>query len=285
MNHVKAPATMSFFAAWELKCDYNVVQFSAILVKLIKVCLFINIVFSCEVFLQWLTLPLCRLQPGVTSQQIQPPGLNLTCLPNAWSYIWLTHDSTNHAPTSLSGLANHVPRTRTHNLRRTHCRLSRVRSIEIWQLHRWDTRPEAVSLYISVFPLGTLFTVSLGLPQSKNNHSKSNHSGSMSKKKKDWKTEKGKACFGGNEAIIISMADSMNCKHARRLTATRSVLSVFLSHCSASGGLFNPIILTVQMLRLCLAAVIYVSLSPHACLLAYSSGSRRWIADRYWAVF
>lgn len=32
--------------------------------------------------------------------------------------------------------------------------------------------------------------MSLGLPQSKNNHSKSNHSGSMSKKKKDWKTEK-----------------------------------------------------------------------------------------------
>lgn len=32
--------------------------------------------------------------------------------------------------------------------------------------------------------------MSLGLPQSKNNHSKSNHSGSMSKKKKDWKIEK-----------------------------------------------------------------------------------------------
>ncbi|XP_061692372.1 ADP-ribose glycohydrolase MACROD2 isoform X2 [Syngnathoides biaculeatus] len=32
--------------------------------------------------------------------------------------------------------------------------------------------------------------VSLGLPQSKNNHSKTNYSGSMSKKKKDWKTEK-----------------------------------------------------------------------------------------------
>lgn len=32
--------------------------------------------------------------------------------------------------------------------------------------------------------------MSLGLSQSKNNHSKSNHSGSMSKKKKDWKTEK-----------------------------------------------------------------------------------------------
>lgn len=32
--------------------------------------------------------------------------------------------------------------------------------------------------------------MSLGLPQSKNNHSKSYHSGSMSKKKKDWKTEK-----------------------------------------------------------------------------------------------
>lgn len=32
--------------------------------------------------------------------------------------------------------------------------------------------------------------MSLGLPQSKNSHSKSNHSGSMSKKKKDWKTEK-----------------------------------------------------------------------------------------------
>lgn len=32
--------------------------------------------------------------------------------------------------------------------------------------------------------------MSLGLPHSKNNHSKSYHSGSMSKKKKDWKTEK-----------------------------------------------------------------------------------------------
>lgn len=40
------------------------------------------------------------------------------------------------------------------------------------------------------FPSGSLFTVSLGLSHSKNNHSKSYHSGSMSKKKKDWKTEK-----------------------------------------------------------------------------------------------
>lgn len=75
--------------------------------------------------------------------------------------------------------------------------------------------------------------MSLGLPQSKNNHSKSNHSGSMSKKKKDWKTEKGKACFGKggrwNEAIFISMADGVNLYHARRLTDTLSVLSVCCS--------------------------------------------------------
>lgn len=59
----------------------------------------------------------------------------------------------------------------------------------------------------------------------------------MSKKKKDWKTEKGKACFGGggsvgggSEAIIISMADSMDYNHATRLTATLYVFSVLLRY-------------------------------------------------------
>lgn len=57
----------------------------------------------------------------------------------------------------------------------------------------------------------------------------------MSKKKKDWKTEKGKACFGGagvrDEAIIIiSMADSMDYNHATRLTATLYVFSVLLRY-------------------------------------------------------
>lgn len=59
----------------------------------------------------------------------------------------------------------------------------------------------------------------------------------MSKKKKDWKTEKGKACFlggggeeGGGEATTISMADSMNYNHATRLTATLYVFSVLLRY-------------------------------------------------------
>ena len=38
--------------------------------------------------------------------------------------------------------------------------------------------------------------MSLGLPHSKNSHSKSNHSGRMDKEKTDWKIEKGKPCFG-----------------------------------------------------------------------------------------
>lgn len=54
----------------------------------------------------------------------------------------------------------------------------------------------------------------------------------MSKKKKDWKTEKGKACFErgveGGEAITLSMADSMNSNHAVRLTATLHVFSSLL---------------------------------------------------------
>ncbi|CAL8390088.1 unnamed protein product [Arctogadus glacialis] len=44
-----------------------------------------------------------------------------------------------------------------------------------------------VSFYSSV---RTPFSVSLGLPHSKNSHSKSNHSGRMDKEKTDWKIEK-----------------------------------------------------------------------------------------------
>ncbi|XP_059929431.1 ADP-ribose glycohydrolase MACROD2 [Gadus macrocephalus] len=44
-----------------------------------------------------------------------------------------------------------------------------------------------VSFYSSV---RTPFAVSLGLPHSKNSHSKSNHSGRMDKEKTDWKIEK-----------------------------------------------------------------------------------------------
>lgn len=52
----------------------------------------------------------------------------------------------------------------------------------------------------------------------------------MSKKKKDWKTEKGMACFErgveGGEAITLSMVDSMNYNHAIWLTAALHVFSL-----------------------------------------------------------
>lgn len=79
-------------------------------------------------------------------------GNNLPCLPSAWTLsdwlgIW-----TNRVLTSRFSTTNHLASIRTHNLRRNQGRLSRLRSIEIWQLHRWDNRPETASLYISVFP-------------------------------------------------------------------------------------------------------------------------------------
>lgn len=126
-------------------------------------------------------------------------------------------------------MTNRVARIHTHNLRRNQGRLSRLRSIDIWQLQVRQPSSRCFTFHFCFFLFlpGTLFTVSLGLPQSKNNHSKSNLSGSMSKKKKDWKTEKGKACFfsiffrGGNKAIIATMTHGMNSNHARRLTRTQ----------------------------------------------------------------
>lgn len=68
---------------------------------------------------------------------------------------WLLRRA-NRTPTSAFAAANREAGIRTHILRRNHGRLSRLRSIEIWQLHRWDNRPEAVSLYISAFSRNTI---------------------------------------------------------------------------------------------------------------------------------
>lgn len=107
------------------------------------------------------TLAFTSNWPGVTSQTPHTPGgwpagNNLPCLPSARTLAEWRPNQTNRTPTSPFPTANHLARIRTHNLRRNHDRLRRQRSIEIWQLHRWDNRPEAVSLYISFFSRTTI---------------------------------------------------------------------------------------------------------------------------------
>ena len=122
---------------------------------------------------------------------------------------WLP-GQTNRKDTSSFLMTNRLTGIRTHYLRCNHGRLNRLtevhRNLTASQVRQTVQGCFTFHFWVFLFLPGTLFTVSLGLPQSKNNHSKSNLSGSMSKKKKDWKTEKGKACFG---AIIITMVNGM----------------------------------------------------------------------------
>ena len=82
----------------------------------------------------------------------------------------------------------------------------------------------------------------------------------MSKKKKDWKTEKGKACFGGNEAIIISMADSMKFSPCHKIDSHFHYLlriPLTLPHPDCSVNPHGDCTHVKMMLRLCLAAVLH----------------------------
>lgn len=111
--------------------------------------------FPRQVSSQWLHAdsPVHPAAYNLSRQEDEPPETTYPASQVASTLIdWLISRA-NHKPTSLFSPANHLTRDRTHNLRRNHGRLNRLRSIEIWQLHRWDNRPEAVSLlHFSFFP-------------------------------------------------------------------------------------------------------------------------------------
>ena len=114
--------------------------------------------FPWQVYLQRLKVvpSLCRLHPNspshLTRQEADPPE---TTYPAAPVSDWRVNQ-TNHTPTSPFSPANHLARTSTHNLRRNHGRLSPQRSIEIWQLHRWDNRQRLFHFTFQFFSRSTI---------------------------------------------------------------------------------------------------------------------------------
>lgn len=103
--------------------------------------------------------------------------------------------------------------------------------------------------------------MSLGLPHSKSNHSKSNHLGSMSKKKKDWKTEKGMACVfwgGGYHQFHGRPHQFYLCHKNDNRSTSFHYAAVRLHPCLCAG--------VKMMLRSCLASLMHVLLSQQHCL-------------------
>lgn len=147
--------------------------------------------------------------PGVSSPPPHTPGgwpagNSLACFPSLWrSCDWLVN-WTNQTPSSPFSTANHTTGICTHNLRRNHGRLSRLRSIEIWQLHRWDNRPEAVSLSISVFFPEHYSLWAWGCHSQKTTSRSLIIPAAWAKRKRTGRLKKVRLVLGGNEAIIIS---------------------------------------------------------------------------------
>lgn len=226
--------------------------------------------FPRQVYLQRLKVvpSLCRLHPNspshLTRQEADPPE---TTYPAAPVSDWRVNQ-TNHTPTSPFSPANHLARTSTHNLRRNHGRLSPQRSIEIWQLHRWDNRPEAVSLYISVFFPEHHSLWAWGCHSQKTTIRSQIIPAAWAKRKRTGRLKKVRLVLGGNEAIIISMADSMKFSPCHKIDSHFHYLlriPLTLPHPDSSVNPHGDCTHVKMMLRLCLAAVMHAWHSQQYC--------------------
>lgn len=83
------------------------------------------------------------------------PGHQEAGSPESNQSAWHPFDwhavSTNQPIASFFTAASNVAAITTYNFKRSRARLTRQKSTEIWQLHRWDNRLGAVLLIASVF--------------------------------------------------------------------------------------------------------------------------------------